>query len=216
MTSIYYIFILFCILFLIEVKAVNILINYVAILVAVAFIIPYINIYPITLGGIGVGGLGTIGGEYIAYIIILVQVSALTILFGFIIMLYPSLSLSVPIDSNRTTQNIYSVKERNYKYVLIVITSIIIYTSYYNSYIYIELLELLSPKGLNMNIAVANLGLDNNIKDTPLYYYLENSFLRKLGTYIYYNNIFSIKLILITLILLLAIVILFFFLSPSF
>ncbi len=69
--------IVFMILFLIERKSINILINYIGITIAIAMIIG------------NTPEIQAIEGEYLAYILILVQVSALTILFGFLIMLYP-------------------------------------------------------------------------------------------------------------------------------
>ena len=70
-------YVLFGLLFLYERKAINMLVAYIGMTITMAIIVgnsPYIR---------------QVEGEYLSYILILVQVSALTILFGFIIMLFP-------------------------------------------------------------------------------------------------------------------------------
>lgn len=80
MDQIIFILLFFSLLFLIETKAINILICFIGIILSVA--IKLSNLKELIL----------IQGQYFSYILILVQISALTILFGFIIMLYPTLS----------------------------------------------------------------------------------------------------------------------------
>lgn len=64
------IYIIFGILFLLEKKNINKLANYIGLVIILAIILSLINVH------------------YFSYILILVQISALTILFGFILMLY--------------------------------------------------------------------------------------------------------------------------------
>jgi len=71
MNEIFVLIIILGILFIIENKSINTLINYIGITLLLAIIIGLYNC------------------AYISYILILVQISALTIIFGFIIMLYP-------------------------------------------------------------------------------------------------------------------------------
>lgn len=90
MDQIFFIFLLFCFLFLIETKAINLLVCFVGIIVTLAIKLANYK------------GLTYIEGEYISYILILVQVSALTILFGFLIMLYPTLPPGTPLPLSHT------------------------------------------------------------------------------------------------------------------
>lgn len=123
MNQIYYIFILFCLLFIIESKAINILISFVGIMITLAIQLAN-NQY-----------LLDINGEYISYILILVQVSALTILFGFIIMLYPyTLYNKTKIDILMVSP--VTEKSSKTKYILF---SLIFLTLIYSLYAFFEL-----------------------------------------------------------------------------
>lgn len=185
MNQIFFIFLLFSLLFIIESKAINILFAFVGIMITLAILLGFDKT------------LSEINGEYFAYIIILVQVSALTILFGFIIMLYPKLSLSI-----RNTLISDSRLLRIFRFIsLILIGTGLVY--YFQPQSYLELSCFssfpISPKG---GIGWADTIL---IDDTEL--------LRKLGTSLYSQDNNIIKLIVLTTILLLAIIILFFLVS---
>ena len=77
MGELFVLYIIFSILFIIEYKPINILMLYIGLTLILAIIL---SSYPPLL---------QIEGQYLSYILILVQISALTILFGFIIMIYP-------------------------------------------------------------------------------------------------------------------------------
>lgn len=193
MNQIYYIFILFCMLFLIETKAINILISFVALLLSLALILPYINIS-------NFGNLENLEGEYFSYALILVQVSALTILFGFVIMLFPTLSYS----STKLT-SFYFLKKNKFIFLLfiniiIIFINIIDYNIIKSFYSFLKLLFV--------PIYNDNSTITFSLDFSSLNY--DTIFFRKFGYYLYTidNNI--IKLLLITIILLLAIISLFF------
>ena len=111
MNQLYYILLLFSILFLLENKAINILICFVGLLITLALIIPTIK----------ENGIINIEAEYYSYILILVQVSALTILFGFIIMLFPTLSYSKPTNIDK------KFFSNNYYYLFFLLVILILY-----------------------------------------------------------------------------------------
>jgi len=100
MREIEVILIIFVLLYIIENKPINILMNFIGITISIAIILA-LNEY-----------IRIIEGEYISYMLILVQVSALTILFGFIIMLYashlisdiPKSSFKVPFSASTPNQ----------------------------------------------------------------------------------------------------------------
>lgn len=180
MNQLFYILLLFCILFLFEKKAINILICFVGLLLTLALIIPSINKNDII----------NIEAEYYSYILILVHVSALTILFGFIIMLFPFLSYSKPTKINQKNNNNIIF------YILIII-----------------LIFFIKPLILENFFNISNINSYYIIQDNTQNLNQDSYFLRKLGIYLYNidNNI--IKLIILTLILLLTIIALF-FLTP--
>lgn len=222
MNQIYYIFLLFSILFLIERKAINILTSFVGIMISIALLLPTIKIKSI-LGE----SLEKIDGEYISYILILVQVSALTILFGFIIMLFPNLSHSGNIKEKKQKEKTYYngliisglifvillislilvIKREASKEWIInfekFIISIITIPSEYQE---VEFKNLSNyQKG---NLPFYSIELNNNIHN-------DTSLLRKIGKSLYSFDGSIIKLILITIILLLAIISLFFIISST-
>lgn len=183
MNQLYYILLLFSILFLLENKAINILICFVGLLITLALIIPTIK----------ENGIINIEAEYYSYILILVQVSALTILFGFIIMLFPTLSYSKPTNIDK------KFFSNNYYYLFFLLVILILYN------IEIPILSDIVSK-INSSIYIIQDKTQNINQDT--------FFLRKLGYYLYHldNNI--IKLLILTIILLLTIIALF-FITPS-
>lgn len=221
MNQIFYIFILFCLLFIIESKAINILISFVGIMITLAIQLA-INRY-----------LLDINGEYISYILILVQVSALTILFGFIIMLYPSLSLTTQksifsrkspgLISNLNVTNNSSKTFRNIFFSIILLG--LIYSIY--TYLYLDLptygwkisTNKITENAISLYLS-SKLQLDTILRfSSPEWSDCilsgDTELLRKLGTSLYTEDNNIIKLILLTVILLLAIIILFFLVNPS-
>lgn len=207
MNQIYYIFILFCLLFIIESKAINILISFVGIMITLAIQLAN-NQY-----------LLDINGEYISYILILVQVSALTILFGFIIMLYPTLSI-IKQKSIFSMVSPVTEKSSKTKYILF---SLIFLTLIYSLYAFFELKMNTVIENTQGNILsyyiLEKLHLDTIVRySSPEWSDIilsgDTELLRKLGTSLYTEDNNIIKLILLTVILLLAIIILFFLVNP--
>lgn len=229
MNQIIYLLILFSLLYLIETKAINILLAFVAIIISLAFILPTIT-----------SNVENIESEYYSYILILVQVSALTILFGFIIMLFPNLSYSTPknilnpkklekIDNNnylspmREISPLPPVGNYNWqkKYIFISILSIIIFFFFFGttliSYItpYFNLLaqfKFLTSQHTEISTTL----VDNFYSTQDTINNLNNSdtlFLRKLGLNLYTIDHNIIKLLVLTIILLLAIISLFFLIT---
>lgn len=86
MEAIKLLIILFGLLFIIERKPMNIIFNFIALIVSVAII------------------LGQNNTEYISYLLIIIYCSALTIIFGFVIMLTPNLTDS---NTKRKEKKIY-------------------------------------------------------------------------------------------------------------
>jgi hypothetical protein len=227
MNQIGYIFLLFCTLFLIEKKAINILISFVAIIITTAFIIPIIGNYSFNLSLI-------IESEYFSYALILVQVSALTILFGFIIMLFPNLAQSNPKtsylnsqpiiqgvkttyykDSQRNDLSTLSVSHGSSLWGLTIITTLIVslillggLTNLTNILEDINI-NLFYETSFNSNLnTLFNKGGDGSI-DYEITSF-NTMFLRKLGILFYSVEGYIIKLLVLTVILLLAIISLFF------
>lgn len=203
MNQIYYIFILFSILFLIEKRAINILISFVGLIISVAIMLPSIQ------------SLEKIDGEYYSYILILVQVSALTILFGFIIMLFPHLSHTTPTNILNRYNNINKYIKISIILLALFILLIYITTNNYN-YNLVEILNnnlrsrLISFNLLNNKLDLIKenykIGIINNIQT-------DTSFIRKIGESLYSFDNSIMKLIILTIILLLAIISLFFIIS---
>lgn len=184
MNQIFFIFLLFSLLFIIESKAINILFAFVGIMITLAILLGFDKT------------LSEINGEYFAYIIILVQVSALTILFGFIIMLYPKLSLT--IHNTLISDSFHHSVTRRLLRIFRFISLILIGTG---------LVYYLQPQSyLELSCFSSSEWADNILID-------DTELLRKLGTSLYSQDNNIIKLIVLTTILLLAIIILFFLVS---
>lgn len=212
MNQIIYLLILFSLLYLIETKAINILLAFVAIIISLAFILPTIT-----------NNVESIESEYYSYILILVQVSALTILFGFIIMLFPNLSYSTPknISTPKKLEKIDNNKNWQKKDIFISIISIIIFLFFFGttliSYItpYFNLLaqfKFLTSQHTEISTTL----VDNFYSTQDTINNLNNSdtlFLRKLGLNLYTIDHNIIKLLVLTIILLLAIISLFFLIN---
>ena len=208
MNQIYYFFLLFSLLFLLETKAINILISFITLLISVALLLPSLHL---NINGLE-GNLQSIEGEFFSYILILVQVSALTILFGFIIMLFPSLSHSSPIT------NSIQFSDKSFNLKSITLTFIILF------FFFFLLLYLLSSDTIFSFFSDILFSPFSNNSYNPLTFsynkesgisleeynfsvlHNDSFFLRKIGysLYSFDNSIF--KLILITIILLLAII----------
>lgn len=198
-------FILFSLLFIYERKAINILIAYIGVTISLAIIIA--NDIEIRL----------IEGEYISYILILVQVSALTILFGFIIMLFPTLNplgvegraspLPSPLSPGVGVEGVQGVeggqggKGIKLRYFLTTLAMLgIVITLLYTP------LPLSPVSGIASHLGTpGTLGIEAPDTDIHL--------LRKIGEALYTCDITILKLILVTTILLVAIIGLFFLIS---
>lgn len=235
MNEMYYILGVLSVLFLIEKKAINILLTFVGLIVTIAITLPIINSYSISsnttlqsisspptttpgyngfnslipldtthgLGGEIAGGLSSIEGEYYSYILILVEVSALTILFGFIIMLFPTLSISQPQPPNQSN--------RGFKiYIILSIVLLLLYLTQPYEIIPFELNNIFSKYEYVINC------LEDTTREGVGVRWEggkeDSKFIRKLGMNLYNNDNDIIKLLLLTFILLLAIVSLFFLL----
>lgn len=102
MEAIKILIILFGLLFIIERKPMNIIFNFIGLIVSVAII------------------LGQNNSEYLSYLLIIIYCSALTIIFGFVIML-------TPVDNSL-------IKEKNIKYLIPLIILITFFLFQENSY----------------------------------------------------------------------------------
>lgn len=206
MNQIIYILLLFCLLFLIETKAINILLSFVAIMLSLAFILPTIT-----------SNVGTIESEYYSYILILVQVSALTILFGFIIMLFPNLSHSTPktlpkrtIDPEPTKSMKPSFKLKSITIFISLLLLSFLFFRYSKGFFglgYDFKLSFLHHSFQTLNYQgnlITVKEIINNINSS------DTLFLRKIGVLLYSVDHNIIKLLVLTIILLLAIISLFF------
>ena len=196
MDQIFFIFLLFNILFLIERKAINILICFVGIVLTLA-----IQISTIFYIDKNINILSLIDGQYFSYILILVQVSALTILFGFIIMLYPTLSKDVNFKSSITLGTL-KFKSKKLIFIFLILLEILIYIFFYQ---YFDLIKSFFYSFYNEFYY----WLPSNYTLSQLNDF-DTSFLRKLGNNLYNDENNIIKLIFLTIILLFAIIALFF------
>lgn len=151
--------ILFSILFVIEYKPINILFNFIAIIISIAFL------------------LGLNNCQFISYILALVFLGALTILFGFVIMITPPTKL---INSSHRV----ILSPFNTIIILIIIVSLISYFTLGDDN-YINIINTLY---------------------TPSSILEQNVLINKIGEMIYSNTIENIKFLLITLILLVALI----------
>lgn len=129
------------------------------------------------------GPMNLIEGEYISYILILVQISALTILFGFIIMLYPRQIIK---------------KDKMNKFLILF--SFIIISLFFNSFF---------SKFFFEDFSFPNHFLQGSLESHNFSYY-DIKLLRNIGELLYTDNNTIVKFLVLTIILLLAIVGLFF------
>lgn len=175
----------FCILFIIERKSINTLANYIGITILIAILLAINNC------------------EYISYLLILVQISGLAILFGFIIMLFPK-NHTYYIDSPRINQ----YNNDSYLFILFIL--------FFTPLIY----YLFSGKEFLSDI----LNLSNNIwndsflnhSNLPGQSCQEVLLISKLSYFLYFSNFYFFNFLFLTLFLLFAIIALFFLLLPTF
>lgn len=224
MDQIFFIFLFFCFLFLIETKAINLLICFVGIILTLAIKLANLN------------SLTILEGEYISYILILVQVSALTILFGFLIMLYPTLPIQKisPLIQNTKIQNTKNLnlkgtwpfgkylKNPRSAFGILLFCLFFILLSY--NYIKTSKEELFFPIGSKNGFFSILQAKEYITPDFCADYNApfgskriipqDTNFLRDLGYYLYTNDNNIFKLIILTIILLLAIIALFFLVAP--
>jgi hypothetical protein len=120
MLSLVILFLIISTLFLIEKRSINLLAYYIALVLIIAIII---SIYP---------EYNTYGGynqicdiSYISYILILVQISALTIIFGFIIMLYPKNNTEIELKHSKSIVKPTNTKTNIYKLIFIILLIIL-------------------------------------------------------------------------------------------
>jgi len=158
--------IIFGLLFLFENKPTNILFNFIGLILTVSVL------------------LGIYKTDYFSYLLIIIYCSALTIIFGFVIMLQPTSSFKT-IDSS----NVAGFKWKNY---LIIIPFILF------------LINESASKGLNENI--------NNFSGYIKIY--NDKIINNIGELLYTNNEDILKFIICTMILLLALIALFYIHNP--
>ena len=237
MADIKILFIIFALLYILEYKSINLLAYYVGMVIIIAIVISnyqeinnnifiildriyeqewlyssYKEIYK----NISFKGIQKDIG-YISYILILVQISALTIIFGFIIMLYPKNNTDVLINKKNILSKIENKKKEkiNYKLYIIIFLFLclllllknipLILTFDYNSlFIYINKLfyEILTPYPINNNNIPS---MENNT----------TTLLKIISTQMYSELSNIIKFMIITIILLFAIIGLFYLLLPT-
>lgn len=207
MNEIYILFIILGTLFIIENKSINLLAYYVGMVIIIAIIIGiYPNINKIEQYWNGI--------SYISYILVLVQISALTILFGFIIMLYPKNNTEILIkDKIISDKNIK--KKRNlinlYKYIILILFIVMLWISY-NKY---------KDMGIGIYEIIKNIIIENKIENIEQK--IENIegvnntlvFLNKISYLLYTEPSNILKFMILTIILLFAIICLFFILFPT-
>lgn len=204
MNEIFFLFIILGTLFIIENKSINLLALYIGMVIIIAILI---SIYP------NLNNLNDFwnGISYISYILVLVQISALTILFGFIIMLYPKNNTEILIkDKNK---NFLSYKYPNNNYFILFFYIIIGLTILY---------FLFNIKNIDTKVISDNFNhilYDINIMDLEDVENVENEisiFLNKISYLLYTEPSNILKFIIITIILLFAIICLFYILFPTF
>ena len=200
------------ILYLIERKSINTLMNFVGIVIILAILL-----------GLQIPS-GFEGLEFISYILILVQISALTILFGFIIMLFAQNTTNIiqnlnnPIQTSKKNYSIFS-ENRNKKIILILILSIlgissiiIIYLSNTECFIQNQIYNIIKNIEFVYNNATQSGVLERNSINLEIH---KNTTVEKIGMKLFSEESNIIKFIIITLILLLAIIALFYMILPT-
>ncbi len=179
----------FSILFIIERKSINTLANYIGITILIAILVAINNC------------------EYISYLLILVQISGLAILFGFIIMLFPN-NHTYYIDSPKINQ----YNNDSYFFILFILffTPFIYYLIGGKEFLF----DILN---LSNNISIWN---DSLLNHSNLLGSLpgcrEVLFISKLAYFLYFSNFYFFNFLFLTLFLLFAIIALFFLLLPTF
>ena len=172
------IYIIFGILFLLEKKNINKLANYIGLVLILAIILSLINVH------------------YFSYILILVQISALTILFGFILMLYSDQN-SIKINEKNLWINII-------KYIILYFLILFIILFFYNSFSLIDFSLIFSKFSINLLPEKINLLFNNDIIEEMN----ESLIIPNLSLLLF--NEYLINLLVITILLLFAIIALFF------
>lgn len=179
-------FIIFCILYTLDTKPINIVIDYIGIILNIAIII-ILNKYDISL---------------ISYLLIIIYASALAILFGFIIMLYKSEKRNnnnIILKDFFIPLKIIPIKKEN---KIISISKIFLNLNLFFIYFLIFIYFI-----YNIITYISNLSYNTYIVE-PIYYYTNNykvnNFIYILYYNIFNNNIYIFNIILIILILLLA------------
>lgn len=202
MNEIFILFIILGTLFIIENKSINLLAYYVGMVIIIAILItifPNLNNIEQSCNGI----------SYISYMLVLVQISALTILFGFIIMLYPKNNTDILIKEKNPKILLNNINNSIKKiiYIILIISFIL-----FNIYLYMNNINII-------NILVDVINENNIVKINNINYFnIENetsTFLNKISYLLYTepSNIF--KFMVLTIILLFAIICLFFILYPT-
>lgn len=237
MNEIIILFLIFSTLFIIEKKSINLLAYYIGMVIIIAIVISnYEEINNNILNTIHIPtpqmceqkNIYNIG--YISYILILVQISALTILFGFIIMLFPNNNTDILIKNQNifTTKNNIIIKNINTIFniqklllgifvcgYIYYISIPFLYTQNYpegllkliNENIYNIILEIFSQYHFQWDIYNTDLQLEQ---------VFTKNFLKKLSGLMYSELSNICKFIIIMLILLFAIIGLFFILLPTY
>ncbi len=204
MNEILILFVILGSLYILENKSINLLAYYVGMVIIIAILI---SIYP-NRNEIEEYWSGI---SYISYILILVQISALTILFGFIIMLFPKNNTEILIKQRSNYLNKEEEKlNNNYKLLLGIISALlsvlIIITKDINI---IDLFKEIKITILENNIEINSIqkiqDLENNV----------STFLNKISYLLYGEPSNILKFIILTIILLFAIICLFFILFPT-
>jgi len=195
MNEIYILFLILGTLFIIENKSINLLAYYVGMVILIAILI---SIYPHYLGI-----------SYISYMLVLVQISALTILFGFIIMLYPKNNTKILIKQKNISNKIKNPINNNYCLILLLLKiffTILIFLIYPELKIF-NIIKYFFIKDLGWDIS--NINNITNIENNT------SIFIKKISYLLYSepSNIF--KFMILTIILLFAIICLFFILFPT-
>lgn len=201
MNEIYILFLILGVLFIIENKSINLLAYYVGMVILIAILI---SIYP-DLNNIQQFWNGI---SYISYMLVLVQISALTILFGFIIMLYPKNNTDILIKQKNNNKIL--INNNNNSLIIICILIIFISIIYYifnnNEN---QLINILNSKWgweiSEINNIHPNIWVENNT----------SIFINKISYLLYCDPSNILKLVILTIILLFAIICLFFILNPT-
>lgn len=181
--------VIFGLLFIVERKPMNILFNFIGLVVTVA----------ILLGQSAPFGAGM---DYLSYLLIIIYCSALTIIFGFVIML-------TPISSTPTSAQAPNLKwglAGRGESLLIPFLCALAITVTALIFNYNHPFEIIGISDMGV---CAGEGLEN--KDTPT----EGCVINKIGNLLYTEEINIIKFMIATLILFFALVALFFVLMPT-